>query len=81
MQTLSRISRDFEYNKLRKPRHVFVKTDLKVVNKKKREELERWKKEEYDLRKKGIQRKKDPAKEAPKQVEKEEVPVDQWPDV
>lgn len=60
----------------KKPKHIFRKTDLKEIGKKKRESLQSWINEENDLRK-GIQ-KPHKRKEVPPQKEQKN---DEWPDV
>ncbi|CAD8107149.1 unnamed protein product [Paramecium sonneborni] len=60
-----------------KPKHIFKKTDLKEIAKKKRDDLQNWIKEENNL-KKGIQ-KQHKCKPAP--PIKEDEPNDQWPDI
>ncbi|CAD8086338.1 unnamed protein product [Paramecium primaurelia] len=60
-----------------KPKHIFKKTDLKEIAKKKRDELQNWITEENNL-KKGIQ-KQHKCKPAPSV--KEDEPNDQWPDM
>ncbi|CAD8100652.1 unnamed protein product [Paramecium sonneborni] len=60
-----------------KPKHIFKKTDLKEIAKKKRDDLQDWIKEENNLRK-GIQ-KQHKCKPAPSIIEDE--PNNQWPEM